>query len=57
VQIASGTIMTLVQSGTLFVGKPTPYCLLFSAIEIGTTAYITIDAIIWKPKKKIKTFE
>lgn len=57
VQIASGTIMTLVQSGTLFVGKPSPYYLLFSAIEIGTTAYITIDAIKWKPKKKIKTFE
>ena len=51
VQIASGAIMTLVQSGTLFVGTPTPYYVLFSAIEIGTTAYITFDAIKWKPKK------
>lgn len=52
VQIASGTIMTLVQSGTLFVGKPTPYYALFSAVEIATTAYITIDAIKWKPISK-----
>lgn len=51
VQIASGAIMTLVQSATLFVGKPTPYYVLFSAVEIGTTAYITFDAIKWKPKK------
>lgn len=48
VQIASGTLMTLVQSGTLFVGKPTPYYVLFSAVEIGTTFYITLDAIKWK---------
>ena len=57
VQIASGTLMTLVQSATLFVGKPTPYYVLFSAIEIGTTAYITFDAIKWKPKKKNKIVE
>lgn len=48
VQIASGTIMTLVQSATLFVDKPTPYYALFSAIEIGATVYITFDAIKWK---------
>lgn len=54
VQIASGAIMTIVQSGTLFVGKPTPYYMLFSGIEIGTTAYITIDALKWKTKRKIK---
>lgn len=51
VQIASGTVMTLVQTGTLFAGKPAPYYVLFSAVEIGTTAYITIDAIKWKPRK------
>lgn len=50
VQIASGTIMTLVQSGTLLVGKPTPYYALFSAFEIAATTYITIDAIKWKAK-------
>lgn len=56
VQIASGTIMTLVQAGTLFVGKPTPYYTLFSAFEIAATTYITIDAIRWKTnsnKKKL----
>lgn len=52
VQIASGIAMSLVQSGTLFMGKPAPYYILFSAIEIGTTAYITIDAIKWKTKRK-----
>ena len=52
VQIASGTIMTLVQSGTLFIGTPTPHYALFSAFEIAATSYITIDAIRWKPKPK-----
>lgn len=53
VQIASGTIATLAQAATLFVGeKPEPYYVLFSAIEIGTTAYITFDAIKWKPARK-----
>lgn len=54
VQIASGTVMTLVQSGTLFVGKPTPYYALFSAFEIAATAYITLDAIKWKAKSNKK---
>ncbi|MBL7918768.1 MAG: hypothetical protein JNJ40_00550 [Bacteroidia bacterium] len=54
VQIASGTIMTVVQSGTLFVGKPTPYYALFSAFEIADTSYITIDAIKWKTKSNKK---
>jgi hypothetical protein len=57
VQIISGTVMTLVQAGTLFVGKPTPYYVLFSAVEIAATAYITIDAITWKAKKKVKLIE
>ena len=54
VQIISGSIATIAQSATLFVGKPTPYYVLFSAIEIGATAYITIDAIKWKVGKKQK---
>lgn len=54
VQIASGTIMTLVQSGTLFVGKQAPYYVLFSAFEIAATTYITIDAIKWKAKSNKK---
>ncbi|WP_083261345.1 DUF6326 family protein [Crocinitomix algicola] len=55
IQIASGTVMTLVQTGTLFVGKPTPHYALFSAFEIAATTYITIDAIRWKPKAKKRT--
>ena len=51
VQIASGTIMTLVQSATLFADKPTSYYAVFSGFEIAATAYITFDAIRWKPKK------
>jgi hypothetical protein len=54
IQIASGTAMTLVQAGTLFAGKPTPYYVLFSAFEIAATSYITIDAIRWKPKSSKK---
>ena len=54
VQIVSGTIMTLVQTGTLFVGKPTPYYVLFSAFEIAATTYITIDAIRWKANSNKK---
>jgi hypothetical protein len=50
VQIASGTVMTLVQSATLFADEPTPYYMVFSGLEIAATAYITFDAIRWKPK-------
>jgi hypothetical protein len=52
VQIASGAVMTLVQAGTLFYGKPSPYYVLFSVVEIAATSYITLDAIKWKPKNK-----
>ncbi len=57
VQIVSGSIMTLVQTATLFVGKPTPYYAVFSAFEIAATAYITIDAIKWKTKKSKPQFD
>lgn len=51
IQIISGSIMTVVQTGTLFVGEPAPYYVLFSAIEVATTACITLNAIKWKPAK------
>ena len=54
VQIVSGTIMTLVQTSTLFIGKPSPYYALLSGFEIATTSFITIDAIRWKAKGKEK---
>ena len=50
VQIASGITMTLIQSATLFAGKPTPYYAAFSALEIGATTFITINALKWKTK-------
>jgi hypothetical protein len=51
VQIVSGAVMTLVQTASLFSVKPTPYYAVFSTFEIATTAFITFDAIRWKPKQ------
>jgi hypothetical protein len=45
--IAAGTIMTAVQSATLFVGVPAPYYLFFSVIEIATTVLIVWFAWNW----------
>lgn len=45
--IAAGTIMTLVQAGTL-IGSPTPYYVFFSAIEIATTMSVIWLAWSWK---------
>ncbi len=52
VQIASGALMTIIQSSTLFVGKPSPHYAVFSAFEIAATTFITINAIKWKLKKR-----
>ncbi len=47
--IAAGTVMTLVQIGSLFVGsRPTMYYLFFSAVEIATTSLIVVFAIRWR---------
>jgi Family of unknown function (DUF6326) len=40
--LGAGALMTAVQLATLFAGKPAPYYVFFSVIEIGTTA-----AIVW----------
>lgn len=53
VQLSSGAVMSLAQAGTLFWGKPTPYYLLFSVLEIAATTFITVDAIRWKPQKPL----
>ena len=45
--IAAGTIMTAVQSASLFVGTPAPYYLFFSVIEIATTVLIVWFAWNW----------
>lgn len=47
--IAAGTIMTLVQSATLLVGTPTIYYAFFSAIEIACTTLIVWHAWKWRP--------
>lgn len=47
VQIVSGSVMTLVQAGTLFMGKPAPYYIAFSGFEIAATTFITFNAIKW----------
>lgn len=44
--IISGTIMTLVQTATLFAGEPTKYYLFCSIIEIATT--LVIVWLAWK---------
>lgn len=48
-QVASGSIATFVQAGSLLVGTPTPYYILLSVVEISVTAYIAVDAFRWKP--------
>ncbi len=54
VQIASGITMSLIQSATLFAGKPTPYYATFSAFEIAATTFITINALKWKTNSRKK---
>ena len=46
--ISAGTILTAVQSATLFVGVPAPYYLFFSVIEIATTVVIVWFAWTWR---------
>lgn len=47
--VAAGTVMTLVQVATLFVGTSTMYYTYFSVLEIAATATITWIALArWK---------
>ncbi len=46
--IAAGTVMTAVQSATLFIGVLAPYYLFFSVIEIATTVLIVWFAWNWR---------
>src|SRR5918997_3279161 len=56
--IAAGTIMTAVQSATLFVGTPAPYYLFFSVIEIATTVLIVWFAWNWRePVGQVELYE
>lgn len=46
--IGAGTIMTLAQTATLFMGAPATYYAFFSVIEIATTAFIVWSAWRWR---------
>jgi hypothetical protein len=51
--LVAGSVMTVVQLGTLFTGSaPTPSYVFFSAVEIGATAFIVWYAWTW-PKAAI----
>ena len=53
--LVAGSVMTVVQLGTLFAGNgPTPSYIFFSAVEIGTTAFIVWYAWTW-PKAATAT--
>jgi hypothetical protein len=45
--IVAGSVMTIVQVATLFVGSPRSYYLFFSIIEIACTAFIVWTAWKW----------
>jgi hypothetical protein len=56
--IAAGTVMTVVQSATLFVGAPAPYYLFFSVIEIATTLLVVWFAWNWRePVAQVELYE
>lgn len=56
--IAAGTLMTAVQSASLFVGTPAPYYLFFSVIEIATTVFIVWFAWNWRqPVDQVELYE
>ena len=46
--IAAGTVMTAVQALTLFVGRPAPYYLFLSILEIAATALIVWYGWKWR---------
>jgi hypothetical protein len=46
--IIAGSIMTIVQVGTLFIGSAELHYIFFSIIEIATTAFIVVYAWKWQ---------
>ena len=51
--VVAGLFMTVVQLGTLLAGKPAPYYLFFSAIEIAATAAIVAVALTSRSAVKV----
>lgn len=52
VNIVAGSIMTIVQSASLFLGKPELHYTFFSIIEISSTAFVVWYAFSWKKSDK-----
>jgi hypothetical protein len=52
VNIIAGTIKTLVQVSSLFLGSLTLYYAFFSVVEIATTSFIVWYAWTWKKKDR-----
>jgi len=50
--VIAGTIMTLVQIGSLLIGTTTIYYRFFSAIEIATTVFVVWFAWKWKESEE-----
>ncbi len=46
--IMAGTILTLIQTGSLFAGTPSLHYIFFSFIEIATTLFIVWLSLKWK---------
>ena len=47
-QIVCGSVMSIVQTATLFAGKPSPYYAVFTALEVSATVFIVFYALRWK---------
>ncbi|NTV51965.1 MAG: hypothetical protein HGA76_02975 [Candidatus Firestonebacteria bacterium] len=45
--LSAGTVMTMVQTASLFTGTPSPFYLFFSIIEIACTLFIVWRAWKW----------
>jgi hypothetical protein len=51
VQLAAGSVMTVVQAASLTFGEATVYYLFFSVVEIGGTAAVVVIAWRWRPAR------
>jgi len=50
--IVAGSITTIVQIATLFVGSPAKYYIFFSVIEVAATGFIIFYAWLWREENK-----
>lgn len=50
-QVVCGSVMSIVQTATLFAGKPTTYYAFFTAIEVSATMFIVFYALRWNTNR------